>query len=341
MLTQPYDDTAPLPDGADTELRSDSPRLTELTRRLRSHPASGDRAVSVERREAGQPARTALLPRREPLRLALPRVARARWRSSTSSSPNTYTPHDSDKLLDRLGDDGAFGCWTFDYAGYPKLSRDLLDSVNELLFLDRHVGILDRPQLRVLDIGAGYGRTAYRMAQAAQHLDDYCCVDAIPESTFLSEYYLRHRGCVPPARVVPLHEIDRVGKAGDFDLAVNIHSFSECTYEAVSWWFDWLEGLRIPNLLIVPNDREELPRTSVTTRARLPTARREGRLPPRRAGAGVRRPRGARPAAGARPVPALPARHVTRCQPGTSRAGRPELRRSLRGNARLAVPEQS
>ena len=30
MLTQPYDDTAPLPDGADTELRSDSPRLTEL-----------------------------------------------------------------------------------------------------------------------------------------------------------------------------------------------------------------------------------------------------------------------------------------------------------------------
>ena len=74
----------------------------------------------------------------------------------------------------------------------------------------------------------------------------------------MSEYYLRHRGCVPPARVVPLHEIERVGQPGDFDLAVNIHSFSECTYEAVSWWFDWLEGLRIPNLLIVPNDHDEL-----------------------------------------------------------------------------------
>ena len=97
-------------------------------------------------------------------------------------------------LLERLGEDGAFGCWTFEYPGLPRVSRDLLDSVNEINFLERHLGILDRPSLRVLDIGAGYGRTAYRMVDAAAGIDDYCCVDAVPESTFISEYYLRHRG---------------------------------------------------------------------------------------------------------------------------------------------------
>ena len=53
----------------------------------------------------------------------------------------------------------------------------------------------------MLDIGAGYGRLAHRMSAAFPQLEDYCCVDAVPESTFLSEYYLRHRGCTPPARV--------------------------------------------------------------------------------------------------------------------------------------------
>jgi SAM-dependent methyltransferase len=164
---------------------------------------------------------------------------------------------DSQGLLEHLGEDGAFGAWTFQYAGYPRVSRDLLDSVNEILFLDRQLGLLDRCHLRVLDIGAGYGRTAYHMIQAAD-VSDYCCVDAVPESTFVCEYYLQHRGCAPPARVVPLHELDDAIVPGSFDLAINIHSFSECTYAAVSWWLEWIERLRIPHLLIVPNDRDEL-----------------------------------------------------------------------------------
>jgi SAM-dependent methyltransferase len=165
---------------------------------------------------------------------------------------------DTHDLLERLDEDGAFGCWTFDYPGHRPVSRDLLDSVNELSFLDRHLGILDRPGLRVLDIGAGYGRTAHRLTQAAADVADYCCVDAVPESTFISEYYLRYRGCVPPARVVPLHELDGALQTGEFDLALNIHSFSECTYDAIAWWVRHLERLDVPNLLIVPNDRDEL-----------------------------------------------------------------------------------
>ena len=43
-----------------------------------------------------------------------------------------------------------------------------------------------------------------------------------------------------------------------FDLAINIHSFSECTTEAIAWWIELLEHLRIPHLLIVPNDEDRL-----------------------------------------------------------------------------------
>jgi hypothetical protein len=33
-----------------------------------------------------------------------------------------------------------------------------------------------------------------------------------------------------------------------------VHSFPECTYEAVSWWLNLIAGLRIPHLLILPNE---------------------------------------------------------------------------------------
>ena len=95
------------------------------------------------------------------------------------------------------------------------------------------------------------------MTEAAPGLADYCCLDAVPESTFLSEYYLAWRGCVPPARVVPLHELDLLSGCR-FDLAVNVHSFSECTLAAVTWWVDWLAELAVPNLFIVPNEPEGL-----------------------------------------------------------------------------------
>lgn len=162
-----------------------------------------------------------------------------------------------EELLKRLIEDGAFGCWTTEVNGYDKVSRDLLDSVNEILFLDRQLGVLSTPGLRVLDIGAGYGRLGHRLAAAAPGLADYCCVDAIPESTFLSEFYLGYRGCFPPARVVQLDHVAGL-QAGAFDLAVNIHSFSECTIDAIGWWVDQLRRLRVPRLFIVPNEADGL-----------------------------------------------------------------------------------
>ena len=170
---------------------------------------------------------------------------------------------DTLRLFERLEEDGAFGCWTFDFPGRPTVSRDLLDSVNELLFLDRHVGLADRSSLRVLDVGAGYGRLAHRMATAVPGLVDYCCVDAIPESTFLSEHYLHHRAVVPPARVVELPDVDDVLADAAFDLVVNVHSFSECTHAAVAWWAERLAAVAAPWLLVVPNEPTELLTTEV------------------------------------------------------------------------------
>ena len=100
-------------------------------------------------------------------------------------------------LLDRLEEDGLFGCWSFTYPGWGTVSRDLLQSVNEINFLDRALNLSRLPSVRVLDIGAGYGRLAHRMTAALTNLTDYCCVDVVPEATFLSDWYLRYRGCAP------------------------------------------------------------------------------------------------------------------------------------------------
>jgi hypothetical protein len=161
--------------------------------------------------------------------------------------------HDGLQLFSRLEEDGAFGCFTYEFPGYPKCSRDLLDSVSELNFLEQHLSPSARARLRIIDVGAGYGRLAYRAASALDNLRDYCCVDAVAESTFLCDYYVRFRDVVPPVRVVPLHEVQSM-RAGGFDAAVNVHSFSECSLGAIEWWMSQLVRLRVPSLFIVPNE---------------------------------------------------------------------------------------
>jgi hypothetical protein len=251
-----FDTRVPLPPDADERLRSDHPRLLEL----RSAYDAVDLPVRVPSRWS---------PDRVDAFLDL-RYFRGEtlitwhYREAPRVDELKYyvmlryvRDRDPQGLLDRLEEDGRFGCWTYEYAGQPRVSRDLLESVNELQFLDRELGLSSRESLRVLDVGAGYGRLAHRMIGAFAGVTDYCCVDAIAESTFLSEYYLEHRGVVPPARVVPLHEMEATLEPS-FDLAVNVHSFSECTLEAIEWWVGYLARLRVPELVIVPNDATEL-----------------------------------------------------------------------------------
>lgn len=250
-------DPVSLPPGVDEILRNDHPRLQEL----RSAYAALD--LPVCRHTIWDDKRL----RRE---LDLPwfrgdnayvwqfRQLRSEIRIKQYLALQYVEAHDDLRLLERLREDGTFGCWTFRYGRRPPVSRDLLESINEINFLHRQLGIADQAELKVLDIGAGYGRLAHRMCEALANLSRYDCVDAVPESTFLCEFYLRHRGVDERAGAIPLHELERLQPPGSYHLAVNIHSFSECTREAVRWWLARLRELRIPYLLIVPNHPEKL-----------------------------------------------------------------------------------
>ncbi|MFL6088978.1 MAG: putative sugar O-methyltransferase [Aeromicrobium sp.] len=186
--------------------------------------------------------------------------------------------NDTNGLLDTLSEDGAFGCPTFEFPSLAPVSRDLLDSVAEINFLQRHLGVLDRVDVRVLDIGAGYGRMAHRLLDANPGMTGYTCVDAVPESTFLCEFYLEYRGLAERADVIPLDEVDE-RLDGPFDVALNIHSFSECTYEAVEWWLQRVQKLGIPNLMIVPNPDERFQNDSDRFIASQPDGSKRNYLP--------------------------------------------------------------
>lgn len=158
-------------------------------------------------------------------------------------------------LLKRIGDDGLFGAWTFTFGDRLPVSRDLLDSVNEISYLDARMGLSQVENLRVLDIGAGYGRLAHRMSEALPNLAAYDCIDGVAMSTFLCDYYTSFRE-LDKVRVVRLDEHEKL--ADEYDLCVNIHSWAECSHEAVRWWLDRVAERNIPWLLIVPNNPPEL-----------------------------------------------------------------------------------
>lgn len=250
--SQLADTAVPLPPGAAEALRYDHPRLLELkaaydaldwpvARHSRWDPARLESWLDLQRFRGD----TSYIWHYRESR----RVSELKYFAFLCDVERRDERH----LLRTLGEDGSFGCWTYRFEGRPTVSRDLLDSVNELSFLHRHLGLLDRSPVRILDIGAGYGRLAHRAAQAIPGLDDYCCVDAVAVSTYLSEVYLAHRGVVPPARVVPLADVPSL-PSGHFDLAVNVHSFSECPLESIEWWLSLLERLEVPHLFVVPNE---------------------------------------------------------------------------------------
>lgn len=156
---------------------------------------------------------------------------------------------DRHNLLNQLTEDDAFGNFIFNAAGYV-ISRDLLDSIIEIDFLDRHLGLMSRSNLTMLDVGAGYGRLAYRVSAAVTGLRRYICTDAVAYSTFISQFYLNYRNASEKVRVAALDEIDASLANEDIDVAVNICSFPECRVEAIEWWISRLARWRIKHLMI-------------------------------------------------------------------------------------------
>jgi hypothetical protein len=240
----------PLPPGAEEVLRPDHPLLAEYERRYDGHPAADSSQWS-----------------RDYIRNTIDiRFFRANssyvWQQWDSADPFRYglatyytRLHDRFGLFDRLHEDGLFGAETYEIDGVT-VSRDLLDSIAELTFLEEEVG-LSRGDVTILDIGAGYGRLAHRTTTAFDNIR-YLCTDAVPLSTFLSGYYLGFRGITDRASVIPLDEVADVVAETEIDLAVNIHSFAECPVSAIEWWLDLLGRSTVRHLLIVPNTKTQL-----------------------------------------------------------------------------------
>ena len=158
-------------------------------------------------------------------------------------------------LFERLSEDTRFMCHTYQILG-RQVSRDLIDSVLEIGFLADALGLSTDSDIRVLDIGAGYGRFAHRLVTAFPNIQ-VRCTDAVPASSFLAEFYLGFRKAAG-ASMLPLDEVDTL--AGPVDLACNIHSWSECTLQSIRWWLDQLDRLRPRYLFVVPHTEEGLSR---------------------------------------------------------------------------------
>ena len=242
-------------------LRPDHPRLLDLKRRYAGHPAA---VASVWTEEFV--ARDLTLPRFRADNAYI-------WQTrdlvvSTSAGEShlaaageanyllaAYYARSVDELglLERLADDGAFGAVVVPVAEGWAVTRDLLDSVLEINFLARHLDIASRDGLELLDVGAGYGRLAHRLTEGLANLSRVLCTDAVAQSTFVSDFYLRFRGAAPRAEVVPLDEIDARLAAASVAIAANVCSFAECPLTAIGWWLDLLAAHDVAHIFIVAN----------------------------------------------------------------------------------------
>jgi putative sugar O-methyltransferase len=228
-------------------LRPDNPRLQELQRRYERHPASYHSLWSRDYLETG-------------LRLDHFRADNIYVHQKRRVTKSAYilTSHyvrsiDRLGLLDSLRTDDLFGNYVVRLNDDLLVSRELLDSVLEINFLNDHLGLAELNRPVILDIGAGYGRLAHRPVQALPQLETVLCADAIPESTFLCEFYLKFRDCESKAKVIPLDEVEIELSNQRIDLAINVHSFGECSLRSIEWWLDLIAANQIKYLFIVPN----------------------------------------------------------------------------------------
>lgn len=152
-------------------------------------------------------------------------------------------------LLERCIEDDSFGVQSV-FLGGEHITRDRLDSVSELSFLRQQLAAYRMKGLSVLDIGCGYGRFAHRLVQCFPDARAIC-TDAIAESIFLSEFYLRFRQVGAKAAVVDLATVESALAAAKVDVAVAINSLSECSGVAIRWWLDLIARFEIPFLFLV------------------------------------------------------------------------------------------
>lgn len=253
-VTVSHNDEVPLPVGAEETLRSDNPDLVALEEAYDAFESPAVGHTQWRKSFLEKNLKIAWF-RGDNAYVWQLRLLRTSARAKMYLQVLDVESRDRLRLLDTMHDDGLFGAWTFAFQDRRPVSRDLLDSVTEINYLDARMGLAGIMGFRVLDIGAGYGRLAHRMSEALPNLTQYDCIDGVAVSTFLCDYYTRFRG-LDKVRVVPLTEHETL--LDSYDLCVNIHSWSECSQDSIRWWLDRVAERRIPWLLVVPNTPELL-----------------------------------------------------------------------------------
>lgn len=146
--------------------------------------------------------------------------------------------------------DVEFGGVIRDTKACGKVTRMWLDSCVEADFIQRNLA--DKTHtLRVLEIGAGYGRLAANMQRGVR---TYTCVDAVPISTEVCRSYTaRFASLVHVSGLAEFVERVNSSEPPEFDLAINVHSWNECSYAQVERWLNLLRYLRVTYLFTVSN----------------------------------------------------------------------------------------
>jgi SAM-dependent methyltransferase len=158
--------------------------------------------------------------------------------------------------VDKLGlhseftETGSFGVESFTFEG-RLVSRDLIDSIIEISYLEEKQQMSKTERFRILDIGAGYGRFAKRIQEGFTNIE-VSCIDAIPLSTCLSKVYLEDEIRTGKVTVHQLDTLDEV-QEGYINLAINIHSFSEMSMPSVESWVRFLVEKKVEYVFVVPN----------------------------------------------------------------------------------------
>lgn len=157
------------------------------------------------------------------------------------------------KKIDKLNlflktkENGSHGCKTWEVENIL-ISRDLLDSIIEIYFLQKNFDNLDK--LNILEIGGGYGRLCKRYSDCFPNSKFYI-TDGIPYSTYVADIYLSESNY--QNKNLELYNLDSKLKNIKIDLAVNIHSFPEQNINDVEWWVKFILKHKIKYIFYVDN----------------------------------------------------------------------------------------
>jgi len=125
------------------------------------------------------------------------------------------------------------------YDGEP-VCLDYLRAVSDLEFMERNI---DLDGGRILEIGAGYGRTCHTL-MSNKDIVSYVIID-LPTTLALSRKYLR--AVLPEEQFhkiefIPMDRIEESLGAGEFDLCINIDSLAEMSVETFGYYLALIAG---------------------------------------------------------------------------------------------------